>query len=650
MYYIIVPACQPPDGVASRVEQRRTVTVTGAEYAGPGEVFMGMHKGRADGSSRGSSSGIDRRGFLKKSAALACGLPLLSLGFPLSSRAAGQAMARADVSGRRLVFIAIDGLNPGYLDLDADGMRSGKAAGRLMPNIRAFLDESVRFTGARCHLPSATDMNHLNALAGTSSAQTGIISVWAQPVRWDPGGGAVIRPTSLTYARDDMGRPVDTLFAAWKRRRPGSRTLFITGKEWVGEMFRSAGAASCVDLIVTGSRYPDYLEPPSREGFADPATDDDAACDPESGRLGFFGGSMNASDVMTRLYTGQGSLLTMQMEHFPNHFPHDRWIVDSTLEIFRRFDPGMAYILLAQCDDAGHCLGNAPEPDEFVDGGAGHVMPAGCVDKPGYRLVSSRNRLLFREPILDAVRDVDVQFGRLIRGLERLGVLDDAVVVLLSDHGSVNHLYTEDFSSTDFVGILREEGIVKSRGVLEEPDMYAFSVSSYGVMYWRGSQSLAGAAKRVLMSHRARNPQTGEMECPWWVLDRSDMKNGLDGVCRPGELYHTYYAEVDAGRTLMWPDLFVFARNGWQIPVYNGHVPNVGIKAPSWAPPWRVYNGGHGSVDTQPILAAVRAPGGKTGVNDRDVRISDLAVSAASIFGLELRSTTVGRDLSSDIL
>ncbi len=55
-------------------------------------------------------------------------------------------------------------------------------------------------------------------------------------------------------------------------------------------------------------------------------------------------------------------------------------------------------------------------------------------------------------------------------------------------------------------------------------------------------------------------------------------------------------------------------------------------------------------MDTQPILGAVRAPGGKTGVNDRDVRISDLAVSAASIFGLELRSTTVGRDLSSDIL
>jgi hypothetical protein len=79
-------------------------------------------------------------------------------------------------------------------------------------------------------------------------------------------------------------------------------------------------------------------------------------------------------------------------------------------------------------------------------------------------------------------------------------------------------------------------------------------------------------------------------------------------------------------------------------------VPNVGIKAPSWTPPFRVYNGGHGSVDTLPIVAAIAVPGGKRGVVDsRPTRIGDLGATAASLMGLKLRSTVIGQDLSSDL-
>jgi hypothetical protein len=63
-----------------------------------------------------------------------------------------------------------------------------------------------------------------------------------------------------------------------------------------------------------------------------------------------------------------------------------------------------------------------------------------------------------------------------------------------------------------------------------------------------------------------------------------------------------------------------------------------------------VYNGGHGSVDTLPIVAAISVPGGKTGIQDRPILIADLAVTAASLFGLELKSTTIGKDLSRDLL
>jgi hypothetical protein len=586
-----------------------------------------------------------RRSFLKKVTSFLGGMTLMNWGiFPFLSAASS--------SGKRekLIFIAIDALNPKYFDLDAKGMPGGSDGNWLMPNIRAFLKKSLWYKNAKAFLPAATDMNHLNALAGTSSAQTGIISVWAQPTGWDESGEAVIQHTSMSFAKDDKGRPVDTLFNAWKRRWPDSKTMFISGKEWVGDMFRQKGAGSGVDILVTGPNHPEYLTPPQRESLADPHTDLDAACDPESTHLGFFGRSMRPSDVMTRLYAGQGSLLTLQMEHFANHFPHDSWIVDSTLEIFRREKPDMAYILLAQCDDGGHCIGNAGDPFEFIPINPPYEPPEGCENKPEYQLVSSRNKLLFKEAIMDVIRDVDIQFGRLVKGLEKQGVLGDAKVILLSDHSAVNHLYTDDFSSTDCVGLLEKAGIVEKKSILKKKDMYAFSVSGYGVLYWRESKEKVPRAKAVLMAHRALNPQTNKMECPWWVLDRSDMKSGLGGVCLPGELYHTYYVDTDKERTLIWPDLIILAKNGWQIPVYNGHIPNVGIKAPTWAPPWRVYNGGHGSVDTLPIVAAISVPAGRTGIQNKPIRIADLGVTAASLCGLKLNSTTIGKDLSKDLI
>ena len=591
-------------------------------------------------------SGLGRRSFLKWLLLAASAVLALLWGIwpnnrkiPVSSAVTRPGMRLKSPRREKLIFIAIDALHPDYLDLDAHGFASGRDGNWLMPNIRAFLRKAVWYRNAKAFLPAATDMNHLNALAGTSSAQTGIISVWAQPTGWNEKGEAVIQHTSMAFARDDRGRPVDTLFQAWKRKHPSAKTLLITGKEWVGEMFRQGQA---VDILVTGPKHPDYLQPPRRESMSQPPAGG-RDCAPEASRLGTFDGPLTVSNILTRAYTGQKSFLTLQMEHFAEHFPHDSWIVDSTLEIFRREDPDMAYILLAQCDDAGHCIGNASDPAEFAAADKSESLPDGCKDSE-YRLASRRNKLLYRERILNVIRDVDTQFGRLMNGLAMEGALDKAAVILLSDHSALNHLYTEDFASTDVMGLL------KAAGIGDERNIYSFSVSSYGVLYWRNKKEEVPKAKSILLAHRAVNPQTGKTECPWWVLDRSDMKKGVEGVCGPGELYHTYYVDTDRERSMIWADLIILGKNGWQIPVYNGHVANVGIKVPVWMPPWRVYNGGHGSVDTLPIVAAVSVPGGTTGICEEQIRIADLGVTAASLFGLKLQSTTIGRDLSRDVV
>jgi arylsulfatase A-like enzyme len=304
----------------------------------------------------------------------------------------------------------------------------------------------------------------------------------------------------------------------------------------------------------------------------------------------------------------------------------------------------MSYILMAQTDDAGHCVGCGWDPSEFVVSQDPVDLAKGCEMKPEYAMVSGRNPLLFREPILDVIRDVDIQFGRLMKGFEEQGVLQNSTIILLSDHSAVNHLYSEDFSSTDVMGILDKADLVADNNV------YAFSVSSYGVIYWRDRKEQVPAAKRLLLKHRAWNPQTKTAECPWWVLDRRDMKEGVKDVCLPGELHHTYFVETDREKSMIWPDLIVLAKNGWQIPAYNGHVPNVGVQAPSWTPAFRVYNGGHGSVDTLPIVAAIAVPGGKQGIHPRPIRIGDLGATAAALMELELRSTVIGQDLSRDLV
>ena len=602
---------------------------------------------------------FSRRSFLRSCGALVGGALMSGRMSSLPGSASAATadthdLFRGDRAPRRLIYIAIDALHPRYLELNSKGEPGGMDGDWLMPSVRAFLKRAVWYPEAKAYLPAATDMNHLNALAGTSTAQSGIIGVWAQPVGWDEKGKAVIRHSHLSMARDDKGRPVDTLFHAWKRRWPGSKTLFISGKGWMADMFRQPKRESGIDILVTGSDFPSYLPAPRKESFADPLTDTDGACDPESGSAGFFGwkelhwGNLlrhfSASSVMSRLWAGQGARLTVQMEKYPEHFPHDRWIVDATLEIFRRQKPDMAYILLAQTDDACHCIGSGWDPSEFIVSQRAADPAKGCEMKPEYGLVSSRNPLLFREATLDAIRDVDLQFGRLMKGFERQGILQSAAIILLSDHSAVNHLYTEDFSTTDVMAVLEKGDLVADKNV------YCFSVSSYGVLYWRDRKETVPAAKDLLLEHRAWNPQTRKEECPWWVLDRRDMQEGVEDVCLPGELYHTYFVETDREKSMIWPDLIVLAKNGWQIPVYNGHVPNVGIKAPSWTPPFRVYNGGHGSVDTLPIVAAIALPDGKQGVIDRKpIRIGDLGATAASLMGLEFKSSVIGEDLTGDL-
>ncbi len=555
---------------------------------------------------------ISRRDFLRSSAAAG-----LSLALPVSASAGSAAP--------KVVILSIDALDPRYLFLNSRGEKGGRKGDYLMPNIRALADAGVRFAKACCHLPSATDMNHLNALAGTCSVQTGIFGVSVQPVAWDESGkmGGMDPPDLFSGGNS---RPLDTLFSAWKREYgKNSLTLFAAGKEWVGRMFDIPGSG--VDLVldggigtlaIPGKALPMTFRPPQRYSFYDPPTDSNRRSD------------------LTSIY--QKTFCDLFYGRNPEHFPSDQWMVENTLRIMNAAKPGLTLLLLAQTDDLQHGLGTA-YPEDF-----NRVLLSGT---------SSVNAWVIREAVLDGLRDVDIQVGKFMNELTAMPEYRDAVVVLYSDHGHVTHRDTlrsnvDPFIETDPTAVLKHHRFL-SRDEKQGQGYFAYTASSYGGLYFKGPDRhrRAREARDILAAYTLKDyfPDGSSLGAtsPWHVLIREDMVRGLPehGIL-PGELYHRFMDHPDKG---LWPDVMLFMKNGWQLPITGGLAANLGVTLPSSLPPLVGFLGGHGSLDSRDIVMAFTGPGIPAGkVVDTACRISDLAPTLMGHLGMKTGLYDQSRD------
>jgi predicted AlkP superfamily pyrophosphatase or phosphodiesterase len=568
------------------------------------------------------------------------------------------------IPDRPIIFIALDALDARYLSLNEFGEKGGSEGHWLLPNLHDFLARATRFDGARCFLPAATDMNHLNTMAGTSSAQTGIIGISVQVYDWDENTEqGKYAPPHTSWARDENGEKVVPLFRLVKDKWPAAKTAFVSGKAWVADMYRkdASGFDPGVDLIVTATDtdFPAGVPDPSgfQHSWVDPKTDGDAACDPESA-----------------LQVGFASLPAVKQ---PSHFTPDEWTSLAALAVFEKEQPDLALVLMAQIDDAQHILGAAWDPDEFENALPPYTPPAGesCA-KPmsaewsRWQLVSKRNKHVYREPILDQIRDSDQYFGDLLEGLEKIDKYKNATIVVYSDHGHLTHLFEPGWvpgetlsEATDFIKILIDAGIVTEDEYKNDHGFKYYSGTSIGYIYFYPDQDKEGKIEEALLAlkaHKAENPQTGNLECPWDVLGKEEMQKGLDGVAAEGELDHKFFDNTP-GRFPVWPDIILLCRNGWQAPVYKGQAGNIGVDLPDFTPTVAALFGGHGAPDTQPILLAVAGqeiaagkvvpadPNPGDAVPPEDFRNADITVTVAALYGLTFPHKTVGKDRSADL-
>jgi len=552
---------------------------------------------------------ISRRDFLRFSAVSG-----LSMTLPTGLFRAMPAFAGS--SAPKVVILSVDALDPRYLFLNSRGEKGGRPGDYLMPNVRALVDGGVHFAKARCHLPSATDMNHLNALAGTCSVQTGIFGVSAQPVAWDESGkmGEMDPPDLFSGGHS---RQLDTLFAAWKREYgKNSRTLFAAGKEWVGRMFDVPGSG--VDLVLGGSigtldipgqALPMTFRPPERYSFYDPPTDSNRRSD------------------LTSIY--QKTFCDLFYARNPEHFPSDSWMVDNTLRIMNAAKPDLTLLLLAQMDDLQHGLGTA-YPEDFRRLLLSHT--------------SSVNPWVIREAVLDGIRDVDSQVGRFMDGLLAMPEYRDTLVLLYSDHGHVTHRDTlrsnvDPFIETDPTAVLKHHRFL-SRDEKQGVGYFAYTASSYGGLYFKGPNRYRRAEQaRDILSHYTLKDyfpdgSTLGTTSPWHVFTREEMERGVPGqAILPGELYHRFIDHPEKG---LWPDVMLFMKNGWQLPITGGLAGNLGVTLPSYLPPLVGFLGGHGALDSRDIVMAFTGPGIPAGkVVNTPCRISDLAPTLMGHLGMK---------------
>jgi predicted AlkP superfamily pyrophosphatase or phosphodiesterase len=498
---------------------------------------------------------------------------------------------------RKIIYVAVDGLQPEYMYLNAKGTGPGSSGDWLMPNVQQFIGRSTTYKNAFDSLPSTTDANHVNALSGCRSGQTGIPAVFYCYYGRDANGATVSGQGDSSILRyGPEGKPLLTAFDVAKHANPKAYTAIATGKNWMAKYFQKEQGG--VDLVLNGRNMPPYIKSPSQYTLGDPSTDLDPQ-DP-SPKADFANWGAH-----------------------PGLFPDDRWIMNGAMRLIDNEDPDVIYILLGAMDDVQHQCGTSWDSAEWDDNGTESlwddinlISPLGVRDEP-----------------LDVAREVDNLFGNLLNYLYQRGTLTNSYVVLLSDHGFM----TSDPNKIDLRRILDDAGLIYKE------DYDAFGGGGLAMFYGvRPEQE--GAFEAALENAPLVIPELTRN--PWVVLNRAEMKTGVDQatgrrVAGPRELYSEFYIEHEVLSTdqQKWPSFYVFFDGLYQSE-------SMFMQAGEYAEWGRYFVGNHGGLKTNRIALVAYGPGfqkGKAIIDD--VSIADISPTLYHLQGWPTPESVEGKVL-----
>lgn len=552
----------------------------------------------------------------------------------------------ADVTDKpKMYFWSVDSMDPGYLDLDKKGTDLGKEGDWLMPSVRAFMKEAVNYKDARVYLPSATDMNHTNALAGTYSGTSGIYMVGGTYCGFGSHDEIIMAPNSMDfmlYGPD--GKPIERVYEVAKRYTDGKAVCgFWSNKNWLVEV----EAGRTLDLYGHSEHWPLFFEPPYKyETAGDPITDTNPEDPLTASLLKSSMHSNNWESFILPTMLGQFDmavgmrLLSMPVSkafgNMPGMHAEDRYIYRQFVRSVIEEDPDVSYVNLADLDNTGHFTGASSSMTfgEWEEKGTG-----GAADDD--------NRLspcVRRDECLDICREMDELFADFIGMLKERGVYDNCIIVFLSDHGMNNMKDPKrGYEFINLRNILRDNGFVR-REDFEESGGTEIN------FIWSDDKKKLSKIEKVLSNYTVEDEDLGKVK-PLLVVNRKQMKDGMDfgneGQIRPGELYSEYWVtHTDEENGQIWPDLFVFPRYNYQVAahgdVFGAGINAIGVNFGMKVPETVVlgFPAAHGGLGTTRIPLMLKVPAGRSDYRpdteyEGEVEVGDIAPTIYGILGWE---------------
>lgn len=543
---------------------------------------------------------------------------------------------------RNIYYWSVDSMDPEYMTLNEKGTGQGKDGDWLMPNLQAFLKDSANYTKARCYLPSATDMNHTNALAGTYTGTMGVYMVGGTFRGFTEHDETLSGPNStglMKYGAD--GKPVERVYEVAKQQTGGKAlTGFWSNKNWLADM---EGETS-VDIVGHSESWPLFYDPPYKYKMAgDPRTDSNPS-DPPSVSVKACFHSNNGPAVMIPTILGQFDLyggtkllsvpLGSMFGKTPGLHAEDRYIAGEFFRSVQEEDPDVSYINIGDLDNTGHFTGSSWQQDEFSKGKG--PSPTYDVDmySPDMR----------RDDCLDISREADLLFGQFVDLLKERGVYDNSIIVFLSDHGMENMKDPKSgYQVLDLREILRDNGMVRHEDYEEVGGTELNNI-------WSKDPAKLAKIQKILEEYTVDDPVLGKVK-PLNVVNREEAKNGKDfgehGKVLPGELYSEYWIDnpdsSEGGQ--VWPDLFVFPLYNYQVVAHGdalaSGINNVGLSFGINVPESVRFGlpAAHGGLQTTHIPLVFKAPlaSGEApaagAVHDSEVEIGDIAPTIYGIMG-----------------
>lgn len=548
------------------------------------------------------------------------------------------AVATEVTNVRNVYYWSIDSMDPSYLYLNSAGTGPGSEGDWLMPNMHAFMSDAVDYTAARSYLPSATDMNHTNTLAGTYSGTSGIYTVGGSYAGFDQHDEveAIQNTTDLMRYGPD-GKPLQRIYEVAKTQTGGkSLTGFFTNKNWLGELEAGRG----VDVLCHSEKFPLFFTGPYKYMAGDPKSDTDPR-DPMSGPFTAAMYSDLTRDVVIPTLLGQFNLVLglgifiLPVEQYfgmaPGAHAEDRYLESEFTRAVIEEDPDVSYMNIADLDNTGHVTGASWDLDEWDAKGTPTVWDD----------LSRYNHWMRRDECIDIQRENDLLFADFINLLKARGVYDNSIIVLFSDHSMENLKDPGDgFQVIDLRKVLRASGFVYNEDYREG--------GGAGSFVWSANPSKTAAMEQALRDYTVNDPQLGTVH-PFIVVNRQEMKDGKDfgalGRILPGELYSEFWiTHPEAGQ--VWPDLFVFQINHYNLVIHGNMLATgfnpVGMTLGNMPDSVQIgFPASHGGLTTSQIplvFKAPKAPGDWSGytpgaTSTAAVRIGDITPTIYSILG-----------------